>query len=132
MFLDLPQPWLAIPSAGTMLRQDGVLCSFSPCIEQVQRSCEAMRPFFTDIRTFEILLRTYDVNEGALKSATANEEANVGRLCKKKRKVRPAGEVLDSTQSSCVMVKPCNTARGHTGYLTFARRSVHGSQTEAT
>ncbi|XP_051216597.1 uncharacterized protein [Lolium perenne] len=131
VFLDLPQPWLAIPSAGTMLRQDGVLCSFSPCIEQVQRACEAMRSCFTDIRTFEILLRTYDVHEGALKSATANEAANLGSVPEKKRKIRTGGEAFDSTQTSSVMARPCSTARGHTGYLTFARRSVHGSQAVA-
>ena len=132
VFLDLPQPWLAIPSAGTMLRQDGVLCSFSPCIEQVQRACETMRSCFTDIRTFEILLRTYEVHEGALKSATANEASSEGSsLPGKKRKIRSAGEALDSTQTSSVIARPCSTARGHTGYLTFARKSVHGSQTGA-
>ncbi|KAK6143435.1 hypothetical protein DH2020_023783 [Rehmannia glutinosa] len=64
VFLDLPQPWLAIPSVAKMLQQDGVLCSFSPCIEQVQKSCETLKTYFTDIRTFEVLLHTYEVREG--------------------------------------------------------------------
>ncbi|KAL5214712.1 hypothetical protein ABZP36_003864 [Zizania latifolia] len=128
VFLDLPQPWLAIPSAGITLKQDGVLCSFSPCIEQVQRACEAMRSCFTDIRTFEILLRTYEVREGALKGATDNEECNAGPLPQKRRRLLPPAKTLDGIQnSSSVMVRPCSTAKGHTGYLTFARLRVHGS-----
>ncbi|XP_062185886.1 uncharacterized protein LOC133889367 [Phragmites australis] len=131
VFLDLPQPWLAIPSVGLMLKQDGILCSFSPCIEQVQRACEAMRPCFTDIRTFEILLRTYEVRDGSLKSATANEDPTVGPLPLKRKKIAQPGEISDSQKNSCVLVRPCSTARGHTGYLTFARLRLCGSQTES-
>ncbi|CAN6227627.1 unnamed protein product [Urochloa humidicola] len=129
VFLDLPQPWLAIPSVGLMLKQDGVLCSFSPCIEQVQRACEAMRSHFTDVRTFEILLRTYEVRDGALNSGTVNE-ATVGPLPQKRRKFTASGENAGCEQSnSSILVRPSSAAKGHTGYLTFARLRVSDSQT---
>jgi tRNA (adenine57-N1/adenine58-N1)-methyltransferase catalytic subunit len=62
VFLDLPQPWLALGHAARVLRPCGVLCSFSPCVEQVQRAAEEMRAAgFEDVRTIEALLRPYDV-----------------------------------------------------------------------
>ncbi|MFS7970538.1 putative tRNA (adenine(58)-N(1))-methyltransferase [Helianthus anomalus] len=123
VFLDLPQPWLAIPSAGEMLKPDGVLCSFSPCIEQVQRSSETLTSKFTDIRTFEVLLRTYEVREVKMDQCQS-EEGTPGSHRPSKRKHR-ASEAShwqqDSSGSPVVMARPSSEARGHTGYLTFAR-----------
>ncbi|XP_027334965.1 tRNA (adenine(58)-N(1))-methyltransferase catalytic subunit TRMT61A-like isoform X1 [Abrus precatorius] len=120
VFLDLPQPWLAIPSAAKMLKQDGTLCSFSPCIEQVQRSCETLRTCYTDIRTFEILLRTYEVQEGKMERLQGDGNGCNASLPSKRKQCSDGSYVLSSPISS-VMARPCSEARGHTGYLTFAR-----------
>ncbi|KAJ0110693.1 hypothetical protein Patl1_02787 [Pistacia atlantica] len=111
IFLDLPQPWLTIPSAGKMLKQDGILCSFSPCIEQVQRSCESLRSNFTDIRMFEILLRTYEVRQGKVDSLPHKRKKHSNEVSNKQ----------DNQSTAAVMARPCGETRGHTGYLTFAR-----------
>ncbi|KAF5174874.1 tRNA (adenine(58)-N(1))-methyltransferase, partial [Thalictrum thalictroides] len=123
VFLDLPQPWLAIPSAGKMLKQDGVLCSFSPCIEQVQRSSETMRMNFTDIRTFEVLLRTYEVREGKTDFGGIENGSPIGsRPCKRRQLSSEIDNGRDNKCSStAVMARPSAEAKGHTGYLTFAR-----------
>ncbi|KAL1349999.1 hypothetical protein AAHE18_07G195400 [Arachis hypogaea] len=120
VFLDLPQPWLAIPSAAEMLKQDGTLCSFSPCVEQVQRSCETLQNSFTDIRTFEVLLRTYEVREGKMENLNGDNNGSNGSLpCK--RRQRSNGSYAPDSIVSSVMARPCGEARGHTDYLTFAR-----------
>jgi tRNA (adenine57-N1/adenine58-N1)-methyltransferase len=60
--LDLPNPWLAVQHAVSALGASGVLCSFSPCIEQVQRTAAAMAAAgLEDVRTYESLLRPMDV-----------------------------------------------------------------------
>ncbi|KAJ0243512.1 hypothetical protein HA466_0195560 [Hirschfeldia incana] len=131
VFLDLPQPWLAVTSAAKMLKEDGVLCSFSPCIEQVQRTCEVLRSDFIEIRTFEVLLRTYEVKEMKVETGAmigeSQDELNGGQRPSKRKHVSKDDDDYavpqdnSSTATSVVMARPCSEARGHTGYLTFAR-----------
>lgn len=67
VFLDLPRPWDVIPFANEAIKAGGRLCSFSPCIEQVQRTCESLRKHgFQDIATMECLQRKFDVKRLSL------------------------------------------------------------------
>ena len=62
VFLDLPAPWAVVESSHAALKHGGRVCSFSPCIEQVQRTClELDRLGFSEISTIEILLRSFEV-----------------------------------------------------------------------
>lgn len=61
-FLDLPAPHQALAHVLPLLKPNGGICNFSPCIEQVARVCEFLRTNdFTEIRTFEVLQRPYAV-----------------------------------------------------------------------
>lgn len=63
IFLDLPHPWLAIEHASYAFKKSGgKLCSFSPCIEQVQRTCKTLiTNGFIELNTFECLQREVSV-----------------------------------------------------------------------
>lgn len=85
---------------------------------------------FAEIRTFEVLLRTYEVKEVKVDTSSmvgeSHDEDNGGpRPCKRKHRSNEEGTISQdnnsSTATSVVMARPCSEARGHTGYLTFAR-----------
>ncbi|GAA5833647.1 hypothetical protein JCM11251_003193 [Rhodosporidiobolus azoricus] len=63
VFLDLPAPWEALEHAKKAMRKDrqARICCFSPCIEQVIRTCSALAELgFSDITMYETLTRTHD------------------------------------------------------------------------
>ncbi|CAM9222341.1 unnamed protein product [Choristocarpus tenellus] len=60
VFLDLPEPWLALSHSRLALKPGKKLCSYSPCIEQVMKTCEVLRQEgYTNISTIEFRLRTF-------------------------------------------------------------------------
>ncbi|EFO22298.1 hypothetical protein LOAG_06189 [Loa loa] len=64
VFLDLPAPWVAIKHAKRALNQThgGRVVSFSPCIEQIQRTCNALQcEGFVQITTVELVPRKLKV-----------------------------------------------------------------------
>lgn len=87
VILDLATPWLVVPHAYSALKGSGTIVSFSPTIDQIVKTVEALNENkFIDIQTIECLIRGMQVERG---------------------KTRP--ETLMTA---------------HTGYITFARKSV--------
>lgn len=135
VFLDLPHPWDAIPHAKRALKlTGGRICSFSPCIEQVQKACEALRAQgFTEISTMECLLRELQVRRITMAKFDANWESK--EVTESKKRKLEDSEATSETDSKsepekngqhpaedCQFVTgiPLVSMPGHTGYLTFA------------
>ncbi|MEM3511608.1 MAG: tRNA (adenine-N1)-methyltransferase [Candidatus Jordarchaeales archaeon] len=63
--LDMATPWLVVDHAYMALKAGRVMASFSPTIEQVQKTVFEMEKVgFIDVRTYECLLREIIVKEG--------------------------------------------------------------------
>eukprot|EP00178_Gracilaria_changii_P025274 TRINITY_DN7797_c0_g2_i1.p2 TRINITY_DN7797_c0_g2~~TRINITY_DN7797_c0_g2_i1.p2 ORF type:complete len:603 (+),score=115.41 TRINITY_DN7797_c0_g2_i1:7572-9380(+) len=61
VFLDLPAPYGVVAEAARVLKTNGSLCAFSPCVEQVTRTCEQMRRWrFHSLRTLTAPVRTFE------------------------------------------------------------------------
>ncbi|MFX1238175.1 MAG: tRNA (adenine-N1)-methyltransferase [Promethearchaeota archaeon] len=64
--LDMPQPWEAIGKVKNYLKLSGVLVSFSPTIEQVKKTTQALSENdFFEINTYELMKRTLQVKQNA-------------------------------------------------------------------
>lgn len=108
VFLDLPAPWEAIKhSKETLKAEGGKICSFSPCIEQVQRTCESLRACgFRDIEVMECLSRTFEVRSVPLQVPFFGPENSQppdptpSDFSSRKRKLEEESESCDTTYSA--------------------------------
>jgi tRNA (adenine57-N1/adenine58-N1)-methyltransferase len=136
VFLDIPNPWNAIKSAKDAIKNEGGrLCSFSPCMEQVQKtSIELRNQNFIDIQTFENLRCVYSVKSQIFpefdfqmnsmnKNSEPTDSTNI-KSCKKRKNDNENSDDSEDENGTDVYKpycsKPINLQPGHTGYLTFA------------
>jgi len=69
--LDLATPWLVIPHAYGALKGGGTIASFSPTIDQVIKTVEALEESkFIDIQTIESFVRKIKVKRGETRPET--------------------------------------------------------------
>ncbi|XP_058447906.1 tRNA (adenine(58)-N(1))-methyltransferase catalytic subunit TRMT61A [Malaya genurostris] len=115
VFLDLPAPQLAIPHALKALKnQGGRICSFSPCIEQSSRVCEALEQNgFVDIVNIEIL-QVEDIVK------TKNIPVMDLEFVKHKKTAFDKDTKTPKDTKKYITSSAPNTTTGHTGYLTVA------------
>jgi len=117
VFLDLPHPWDAIPHAKQVLKKStgGRICSFSPCIEQVQKAISKMREEgFCEISTVECLMREFQARK--ITMPTFDVERKDPSLVEE----ISSNNVNDKNETTFLTGIPLITMPGHTGYLTFA------------
>ncbi|XP_041354902.1 tRNA (adenine(58)-N(1))-methyltransferase catalytic subunit TRMT61A-like [Gigantopelta aegis] len=145
VFLDLPSPWECIQSAKQALKKSGGrICTFSPCIEQVQKSCESLTSHgFQEVNTLECLVRNFSVRNFSLPTADLGQtessdlqpavkhlkmETSPSATLQEDTKNVSASKSPDSRKSKSTTedcfsfsagVPPINM-QGHTGFLTFA------------
>lgn len=112
VFLDLPHPWEAVPHAVEALKVlGGRICSFSPCVEQVQRTCERLRSLgFIEISTMEVLIKEYQVTARQMSVMDLDD-------------IKVADSFTTTVWKDPVKIlssQAPSTLAGHTGYLTVA------------
>jgi tRNA (adenine57-N1/adenine58-N1)-methyltransferase len=71
VILDLATPWLVVPHAYTALKPCGTIVSFSPTIDQVVKTVEALNENgFVDVETIECLMRGMQTERGKTRPQT--------------------------------------------------------------
>jgi tRNA (adenine57-N1/adenine58-N1)-methyltransferase len=65
--LDLPEPWHVVGHATKVLRAGGIFVAYTPSIMQAANTREALRGPWIEVRTLEVLHRTWHVEGQAVR-----------------------------------------------------------------
>ena len=100
VILDLAVPWLVVPHAYASLKPSGVIVSFSPTIDQVVRTTEALRENgFVFIETVECLMRTMQVERGKTRPNTMMT-GHTGYITHARKVIKPAIPQVSQTKET--------------------------------
>ena len=110
-------------------KSGGRICSFSPCIEQVQKTCVELKSCgFTEITTMECLNREFQVRKISLPVFDSNLDLLAASRKRKldtedgdtETKADSESRTDEMKDAKFVTGVPLTTMPGHTGFLTFA------------
>jgi tRNA (adenine57-N1/adenine58-N1)-methyltransferase len=94
--LDLATPWLVVPHAYEALRASGIIVSFSPTIDQIVKTTEALRENnFVCIETVECLMRGMQVERGKTRPQTLMT-GHTGYITHARKATKPERETQNS------------------------------------
>ncbi len=69
--LDMATPWLVVPHASKALKGGGAFASFSPTINQVEKTVQSlMEKGFVEVEAVELILRNFKVKPGETRPVT--------------------------------------------------------------
>ncbi len=92
VILDLAVPWLVVPHAYKALKPCGTIVSFSPTIDQVVKTVEALKSEgFAETETFECLMRGMQIERGKTRPQTLMT-AHSGYITHARKALKPAAQ----------------------------------------
>ncbi|VDN95115.1 unnamed protein product [Brugia pahangi] len=115
VFLDLPAPWIAIKHAKHALSRinGGRVVSFSPCIEQIQRTCNALQcEGFVQISTVELVPRK-------LKKRHSQDNGNEIAVASKRPKLKEEDKMMVTSKRQCLTNQSSNEKSFTSALLPF-------------
>jgi tRNA (adenine57-N1/adenine58-N1)-methyltransferase len=90
--LDLATPWLVVPHAYEALRASGIIVSFSPTIDQIVKTTEALKENnFVCVETIECLMRGMQVERGKTRPQTLMT-GHTGYITHARKATKPENE----------------------------------------